>query len=150
MPVGRASGRILRGLGYVTAGSVVTGGALYFVYRPRDVPGLESAQVPPPTYGEGGIFRPPSFPRLKSREEQIADLKASAGVITDAFKNDDQWAMHGEQEEGMNILHPIRGNVIVTLNPYGAAVTFFTHRVRIQESAARGIALVVSSSPTTI
>lgn len=58
--------------------------------------------------------------------------------------------MHGEQEEGMNILHPIRGNVTVTLNPYGAAVTFFTHRVRIQELAARGIALVVSSSPTTI
>lgn len=86
MASGRASGRILRDLGYAAAGTVAAGGGLYFVYRPRDVPGLESAQVPPPTYGEGGIFRPPSFPRIKSREEQIADLKASAGVITDAFK----------------------------------------------------------------
>ncbi|KAM0715525.1 hypothetical protein Q7P37_009023 [Cladosporium fusiforme] len=86
MASGRASGRILRGLGYVAGGSVAAGAGLYFVYRPRDVPGLESAQVPPPTYGEGGIFRPPAFPRIKTREEQIADLKASAGVITDAFK----------------------------------------------------------------
>ena len=83
----RMSGRILRGLGYAAAGTVAAGGGLYFVYRPRDVPGLESAQVPPPNYGEGGVFRPPQFPRLKTREEQIADLKASAGVITDAFKN---------------------------------------------------------------
>lgn len=80
------SSRILRGLGYAAGGSVAAGAGLYFIYRPRDVPGLESAQVPPPTYGEGGLFRPPQFPRVKSREDQIADLKASAGVITDAFK----------------------------------------------------------------
>ncbi|KAF2722422.1 DAO-domain-containing protein [Polychaeton citri CBS 116435] len=80
------SGRLLRALGYTAAAGSVGAGGLYFVYRPRDVPGLEEASVPPPTYGEGGVFRPPNFPRVKSREEQIADLKASAGVITEAFK----------------------------------------------------------------
>lgn len=78
--------RLLRGLGYATAAGAVGAGGLYFVYRPRDIPGFEAAAVPPPTYGEGGVFRPPRFPELPSREEQIANLKASAGVITDAFK----------------------------------------------------------------
>ncbi|KAK6429533.1 mitochondrial glycerol-3-phosphate dehydrogenase [Oleoguttula sp. CCFEE 5521] len=80
------SRRLLRAAGYLTGATTVGAGALYVIYRPRDVPGLEAASVPPPTYGEGGIFRPPSFPRIRTREEQIADLKASAGVITDAVK----------------------------------------------------------------
>jgi len=72
------TGRIVRALGYTSiAGGVVAGG-LYIAYRPRDIPGLEAAAVPPPTYGEGNIFHPPHFPRVKNREEQIADLKASA------------------------------------------------------------------------
>jgi len=73
----RRSGRILRGLGYVTGAGAVGAGTLYFIYRPKNIPGLESAQAPPPTYGEGGKFNPPKFPRVKSRAEQIADLKAS-------------------------------------------------------------------------
>ena len=75
-----ASRRILRGLGYVSGAGVVGAGTLYFIYRPREIPGTEAASVPPPTYGEGGIFRPPQFPRVKSRAEQIADLTASAGA----------------------------------------------------------------------
>ena len=78
--------RLLRAAGYATAASAVTATGLYVVYRPRDIPGLESASVPPPTYGEGGVFRPPQFPHTKSREDHIADLKASAGVIGNAFK----------------------------------------------------------------
>lgn len=78
--------QFFRLLGYTSAAGVVGGGTLYFIYRPRDIPGSEAAAVPPPTYGEGGVFRPPSFPQVKSRAEQIADLKASAGVITGAVK----------------------------------------------------------------
>nr|POF10135.1 glycerol-3-phosphate dehydrogenase, mitochondrial [Quercus suber] len=80
----RTTSRILKGLGYLSAAGAVGGGTLYFIYRPRDVPGLESAAVPPPTYSDGGVFRPPQFPREKTRAEQIEDLKASAGK---AFKN---------------------------------------------------------------
>ncbi|KAK5005496.1 hypothetical protein LTR28_007647, partial [Elasticomyces elasticus] len=83
----RRSGRLLRGLGYTSAVAAVGGGVLYFSYRPREVPGSEAAAVPPPTYGEGGVFRPPAFPRVKSREEQIADLKRSGGVITQAAES---------------------------------------------------------------
>jgi len=74
----RRGGRILRFLGYTTGAAAVGAGTLYFVYRPRNIPGSDSAVVPPPTYGEGGIFRPPKFPAIKSRAEQIADLKASS------------------------------------------------------------------------
>jgi glycerol-3-phosphate dehydrogenase len=81
----RARGsRILKPLLYTTGAGLVGGAALYSIYRPRDIPGLEAAQVPPPTYGEGGVFRPPNFPLLKSREEHIADLKRSAGVLSSA------------------------------------------------------------------
>ncbi|KAJ4294278.1 mitochondrial glycerol-3-phosphate dehydrogenase [Kalmusia sp. IMI 367209] len=76
--------RILRSLLYTTGAGLAGGAALYAVYRPRDIPGLEAAQVPPPTYGEGGVFRPPKFPHVKSRDEQIADLKRSAGVLSSA------------------------------------------------------------------
>lgn len=76
--------RILRPLLYTAGAGLAGGAALYTVYRPRDIPGLEAAQVPPPTYGDGGVFRPPAFPHVKSREEQIADLKRSAGVLSSA------------------------------------------------------------------
>lgn len=77
----RRSSRLLRPLLYTTGAGVAGGLALYAAYRPRDIPGLEAAAVPPPTYGEGGVFRPPKFPHIKSRDEQIADLKRSAGVV---------------------------------------------------------------------
>ena len=64
--------------------ATVGGGILYVSYRPRDIPGSEAAAVPPPTYGEGGVFRPPKFPNAKSREDQIADLKRSSGVLAGA------------------------------------------------------------------
>ena len=76
------SSRVLRGLLYTTGAGLAGGAALYTAYRPRDIPGTEAAAVPPPTYGEGGVFRPPKFPEVKSREEQIADLKRSAGVLS--------------------------------------------------------------------
>ncbi|GAB7345417.1 hypothetical protein MBLNU457_3755t1 [Dothideomycetes sp. NU457] len=77
-------GRVLRGLGYIAGASAIGAGGLYVVYRPRNVPGLESAQVPPPSYGENGVFKAPNFPQIKSRAEQIADLKASAGQVVGA------------------------------------------------------------------
>ena len=73
--------KILRPLLYATGAATITGGVLYVSYRPQKIPGLGAAAVPPPTYGEGGIFRPPAFPAVKTRDEQIADLKRSSGTI---------------------------------------------------------------------
>jgi glycerol-3-phosphate dehydrogenase len=92
------SQKVLRGLGYAAGAGIIGGGTLYFVYRPRSVPGLEAASVPPPTYGEGGIFRPPNFPRVKSRAEQIADLKASAGAAFTQAKDKVKGALGVEQD----------------------------------------------------
>ncbi|GAB7348086.1 hypothetical protein MBLNU459_g6112t3 [Dothideomycetes sp. NU459] len=83
----RRSGRVIRALGYTSAAAAVGAGGLYISYRPRDIPGSEAAAVPPPTYGEGGVFRPPNFPAIKTREQQIADLKASAGVVVGALQD---------------------------------------------------------------
>ncbi|KAK4575260.1 mitochondrial glycerol-3-phosphate dehydrogenase [Recurvomyces mirabilis] len=76
---GRTIGsRLLRAAGFASVVGVAGAGGVYFIYRPRDIPGTEAASVPPPTYGEGGVYRAQHFPREKSRAEQIADLKASA------------------------------------------------------------------------
>ncbi|PSN63863.1 glycerol-3-phosphate dehydrogenase mitochondrial precursor [Corynespora cassiicola Philippines] len=83
----KRSSRFLKPLLYTTGAGVAGGAALYAAYRPRDIPGLEAAAVPPPTYGEGGIFRPPQFPLNKSRDEQIAELKRSAGVVAGKVKD---------------------------------------------------------------
>jgi glycerol-3-phosphate dehydrogenase len=75
----RTASRFLRPLAYAAGAGAVGGAVLYVSYRPRDIPGSEPAAVPPPIYGERGIFRLPDFPRIKSREEQIAELKRSSG-----------------------------------------------------------------------
>ena len=72
--------RFLRPLLYTAAAVGVGGGILYVSYRPRNIPGSEPALVPPPKYGEEGRLEPPRFPLVKSRNEQIADLKRSFGV----------------------------------------------------------------------
>ncbi len=64
----------------MTGAAVSGGGVLYVSYRPRNLPGSDPAVVPPPGYGEGGNFVPPRFPRVKTREEQIAGLKKSAAI----------------------------------------------------------------------
>lgn len=75
-----SSRRILRPLLYASAAAAVGAGGLYISYRPRNIPGQEGAAVPPPKYGEGGQISVPRFPLVKSREEQIADLKKSSGI----------------------------------------------------------------------
>ncbi|KMQ41198.1 glycerol-3-phosphate dehydrogenase [Trichophyton rubrum] len=66
--------RVLKPLLY-TAGAVVGGGGLLYIsYRPRNLPGSDPAAVPPPTT-LGGKLQPPQFPLIKSRDEQINDLR---------------------------------------------------------------------------
>ncbi|CAG8979413.1 hypothetical protein HYALB_00012446 [Hymenoscyphus albidus] len=78
--------RIAKPLLYTTGAITVGGTFLYLSYRPRNIPGSDPAVVKPPGYGEGGTFRPPRFPKVRSREEQIAELKRSgakgSGSIT--------------------------------------------------------------------
>lgn len=73
----RSSRRLVRPIFYLSAASVVSGAVLYTVYRPRNIPGSDPAAVSPPTYGPGGKFKPPSFPALPSRAENIEALKRS-------------------------------------------------------------------------
>ncbi|KAJ6440843.1 glycerol-3-phosphate dehydrogenase, mitochondrial precursor [Purpureocillium lavendulum] len=71
------SRQLLRRLAIPGAALITTGGILFYSYRPRNIPGSSSAAVPPPTYGPDGSFTMPKFPRVKSRLEQLADLKRS-------------------------------------------------------------------------
>ncbi|CAO1601016.1 mitochondrial glycerol-3-phosphate dehydrogenase [Xanthoria calcicola] len=70
--------RFLRPFLYTAAAAIAGGSVLYYVYRPRKIPGSDPATVPPPRYTEDGRFQPPRFPLVKTREEQIADLKRSS------------------------------------------------------------------------
>lgn len=72
--------RFAKPLLYTSSAVVLGGGYLYFSYRPRNIPGSNSAVVPPPVHDEQGHFRPPRFPKVKTRDEQIADLKRSGGT----------------------------------------------------------------------
>lgn len=80
----RNSRRILRPLLYTSAAATVGAGAFYFSYRPRNIPGLEAPAVPPPGYHEGKLV-PPSFPKIKSRLEQIQDLKRSSSGDAEVY-----------------------------------------------------------------
>ena len=79
--------RFIRPLLYSSAAAATGAGVLYLSYRPRNIPGQEGAAVPPPKYGEGGEISVPRFPLVKTREEQIADLKRSSGSVDTARRN---------------------------------------------------------------
>lgn len=70
--------RIWRPLAYASLATVTGGTLLYITYRPRNVPGAEAEAPKPPRRDVNGIIIPPKFPRIKSRTEQIADLRASS------------------------------------------------------------------------
>ncbi|KAJ5369592.1 Glycerol-3-phosphate dehydrogenase [Penicillium cosmopolitanum] len=72
----RHSRKLLRPLLYTSAAAAAGAGVIYISYRPRNIPGFEAPAVPPPGYHEGKLV-PPSFPLIKSRLEQIQDLKKS-------------------------------------------------------------------------
>lgn len=63
---------------YTTAAITAAGGLLYWANRPRTIPGSDPAVVPPPPSGDK--FRPPRFPVVRSRAEQLARLRRSSGA----------------------------------------------------------------------
>lgn len=67
------------------ASAGLLGGAIFYSYRPRDIPGFEPPAVPHPIYGADGTFKLPRFPRVKSREEQIARLARSSEAKDDEY-----------------------------------------------------------------
>jgi glycerol-3-phosphate dehydrogenase len=69
---------------YTSAAAATGAGVLYISYRPRNIPGSEAPAVPPPGYHEGKLV-PPSFPAIKSRLEQIEDLKRSSSGKDDEY-----------------------------------------------------------------
>jgi glycerol-3-phosphate dehydrogenase len=83
-----AMSRILRAQRLLLPAAVAgaAGGALYYSYRPRNIPGYDGPAVPPPIFGADGTFKLPRFPRVKSRAEQITDLKKSnSGAKADEY-----------------------------------------------------------------
>ncbi|KAL8688353.1 MAG: hypothetical protein Q9224_004904, partial [Gallowayella concinna] len=104
------SRRFLRPVLFTSAAAITGGGALYYIYRPIRVPGSDPASVPPPRYTDDGRFNPPRFPLVKTRYEQIADLKRSSGLqstddtvkgtakgVLGAFAGDNQEGLVDEQ-----------------------------------------------------
>ncbi|KAK5729497.1 mitochondrial glycerol-3-phosphate dehydrogenase [Elasticomyces elasticus] len=94
--------RLLKAAGYASIAGAVGAGTLYYIYRPHDVPGLDAAHVPPPTYNDGGVFKAPNFPREKTRAEQIADLKASAGTAFKQASSKIVGALKGGEEQAQS------------------------------------------------
>ncbi|EXJ82685.1 glycerol-3-phosphate dehydrogenase [Capronia epimyces CBS 606.96] len=75
-----ASRRLLKPLAYGTGVAVAGTTVLYMIYRPRNVPGAETLAPKPPKRNANGDIIPPKFPYIKSRAEQIADLKKSSSA----------------------------------------------------------------------
>lgn len=97
--------RLARPIFYGSAAAAAGGGLLYIAYRPRTIPGSEDPVVPPPKFGEEGDLKPPRFPNVKSRQEQIADLKKSSGVreaVSAKLKSGIGGLLGGSQEDGPN------------------------------------------------
>src|SRR5438034_1157852 len=77
----RQSRPLLKPLLILTSATAVVSG-VYISYRPRNLPGSDPADGSL-AYVAGGVIKPPRFPNVKSRDEQIADLKRSAGARSD-------------------------------------------------------------------
>ncbi|KAJ2901273.1 Glycerol-3-phosphate dehydrogenase mitochondrial [Zalerion maritima] len=82
----RASGIFRR---YILPGSFAVGtiylGSVAWHYRPRDIPGSEPPVIPPPKFGADGTFKIPKFPKIKSRLEQVQDLKKHSASTDDLY-----------------------------------------------------------------
>lgn len=80
MATRQSTRRLLRPILYTTAAIAGVGGIIvYSSYRPINVPGSRGPFVPLPLAEDGTII-PPKFPLIKSREEQISDLRKSGGL----------------------------------------------------------------------
>jgi glycerol-3-phosphate dehydrogenase len=75
----RQSRGLLRPLLYGVGAAALGGGILYVSYRPRNIPGSDDPAVRL-TFGPDGTVAPPRFPKVKRRDEQIAELKKSSGI----------------------------------------------------------------------
>lgn len=72
--------RLLKPLAYGTGLAVAGTTVMYIAYRPRNVPGADTLAPKPPRRDENGVIIPPKFPYIKTRDEQIADLKKSSSA----------------------------------------------------------------------
>lgn len=69
---------VLKSAAYASAAAATGGAAIYISYRPHDVPGADTLAITPPRRNEKGVIIPPQFPSIKSRADQIAELKRNA------------------------------------------------------------------------
>ncbi|KAI1628980.1 glycerol-3-phosphate dehydrogenase [Exophiala viscosa] len=73
--------RFLKPLLYSAAALAGVGATVFYVsYRPINIPGSQGAAVPVRRTEDGKII-PPKFPLIKSRAQQIDDLRKSGGLV---------------------------------------------------------------------
>ena len=85
-PVSSSTQRFTRPILYALAAGVAGSGLLYYSYRPREIPGSSSPAVPL-RFAADGTVAPPRFPKIRSRAEQIAELKRSGNATQQAGKD---------------------------------------------------------------
>ena len=78
--------RLTRPLLYAAGASAIGGGTLFYLYRPRNIPGQGGPAVPL-RFAENGTIAPPRFPQTRSRSEQLADLKRSGSSTAQHASN---------------------------------------------------------------
>lgn len=76
----RHARRFSRPLLYTSAAAVVGSASLYYVYRPKNIPGVVTPATPsqPAKIGPAAY----NFPKIATRQEQIRSLQASAAPDT--------------------------------------------------------------------
>jgi glycerol-3-phosphate dehydrogenase len=67
----------------VTSAAILGGTAAYVIWRPRADPAKQPVSVSF-LFDEKGVLRPPSFPSIKRRVDQIASLKGFTGQASTA------------------------------------------------------------------
>ena len=78
-----ASRRLVRPLLY-TAATITGSCVIYYIYKPREIPG-SAAPFVPLRFAADGSVAPPRFPTIASRAAQLAELRRSGGIVTEAL-----------------------------------------------------------------
>ena len=98
-----ASRRFARPLLYAATATILGSGVVYYIYKPREIPGSHAPFVPL-RFASDGSVAPPRFPVIASRAAQLAELKKTGGVGNNAAAGSASGSSSGkplqETEEG--------------------------------------------------
>ena len=75
--------RILKSLGFASATTLTAGTAIFLTTKSSDVQTMNTTPLPLRRTGQGEII-PPRFPKVKSRAEQLADLRKASNAPSES------------------------------------------------------------------